>query len=132
DQIKAVAAGECQVAISNTYYVARLMRSEKAEDKKIMDKVGIVWPNQKTSGTHINISGGGVLKTAPHKENAELRRGRYNRPRPISLRGGPAFLDRGCGHAIERDSTDCMDSDAERPRGRRFTSRSDRVRAGRA
>ncbi|HEX5803497.1 MAG TPA: Fe(3+) ABC transporter substrate-binding protein [Azospira sp.] len=70
DQIKAVAAGECGVAISNSYYVARLMRSDKAEDKKIMEKVGIVWPNQKTTGTHINVSGGGVLKHAPHKEAA--------------------------------------------------------------
>ena len=70
DQIKAVAAGECQVALSNTYYVARLMRSGKPEDKKVMDKVGVVWPNQKTTGTHINISGGGMLKTAPHKEAA--------------------------------------------------------------
>lgn len=70
DQIKAVAAGECQVALSNTYYVARLMRSGKPEDKKVMDKVGVVWPNQKTTGTHINVSGGGMLKTAPHKDAA--------------------------------------------------------------
>jgi iron(III) transport system substrate-binding protein len=70
DQIKAVAAGECQVALSNTYYVARMMRSDKPEDKKVMEKVGVVWPNQKTTGTHINISGGGMLKTAPHKEAA--------------------------------------------------------------
>lgn len=70
DQIRAVAAGECGVSISNTYYVARLMRSEKPEDKKVIEKIGVVWPNQKTFGTHINISGGGVLKTAPHKEAA--------------------------------------------------------------
>lgn len=70
DQIKAVAAGECGVAIANSYYVARLMRSDKAEDKKTMAAVGIIWPNQKTSGTHINVSGGGVLKYAPHKEAA--------------------------------------------------------------
>jgi len=70
DQIKAVAAGECEVAISNTYYVARLMRSDKPEDKKVMEKVGIAWPNQKTTGTHINVSGGGMLKTAPNKEAA--------------------------------------------------------------
>ena len=70
DQIKAVAAGECQVALSNTYYVARMMRSDKAEDRKVMEKVGVVWPNQKTTGTHINISGGGMLKSAPHKDAA--------------------------------------------------------------
>ena len=70
DQIKAVAAGECGVALSNTYYVARQMRSTKPEDVKVMEKVGIVWPNQATTGTHINVSGGGMLKTAPHKEAA--------------------------------------------------------------
>ncbi|MBI2307442.1 MAG: Fe(3+) ABC transporter substrate-binding protein [Rhodocyclales bacterium] len=70
DQIKAVAAGECGVAISNSYYVARLMRSNKADEKKVMEQVGVVWPNQKTSGAHINVSGGGMLKNAPHKEAA--------------------------------------------------------------
>jgi iron(III) transport system substrate-binding protein len=70
DQIKAVAAGECGVAVSNTYYVARMLRSDKADEKKAMEKIGIVMPNQKGVGTHINISGGGMLKTAPHKEAA--------------------------------------------------------------
>ena len=70
DQIKAVAAGECGVALSNTYYVARLLRSTKPEDQKAMEKVGVVWPNQATTGTHINVSGGGMLRTAPHKEAA--------------------------------------------------------------
>lgn len=70
DQIKAVAAGECGVAISNSYYVARLMRSTKPEDIKIVEQIGIVWPNQATTGAHINVSGGGVLKNAPHKEAA--------------------------------------------------------------
>ena len=70
DQIKAVAAGECGVALSNTYYVARLLRSTKPEDQKAMEKVGVIWPNQATTGTHINVSGGGMLKTAPHKEAA--------------------------------------------------------------
>ena len=70
DQIKAVAAGECGVAITNTYYVARLLRSSKAEELKMMEKVGIIWPNQETTGTHINVSGGGMLKNAPHKAAA--------------------------------------------------------------
>ncbi len=70
DQIKAVSAGECGVALANTYYVARLLRSTKPEELKMMEKVGVVWPNQATTGTHINISGGGMLKTAPHKEAA--------------------------------------------------------------
>ena len=67
DQIKAVAAGECGVALSNTYYVARMMRSTKPDELKLMEKVGVVWPNQATTGTHINVSGGGMLKSAPHK-----------------------------------------------------------------
>jgi len=70
DQIKAVAAGECGVAISNTYYVARLLRSTKPEDQKLISSVGIVWPDQKANGTHINVSGGGVLRTAPHRAAA--------------------------------------------------------------
>ncbi|MGL5632899.1 MAG: Fe(3+) ABC transporter substrate-binding protein [Azovibrio sp.] len=70
DQIKAVAAGECGVALANSYYVARLMRSDKEADQKAVAAIGIVWPNQKTSGTHINISGGGMLKHAPNKAAA--------------------------------------------------------------
>lgn len=70
DQIRAVAAGECALALSNTYYLARLMRSDKADDKATMEKVGVVWPDQQGVGTHINVSGGGVLKNAPHKEAA--------------------------------------------------------------
>jgi iron(III) transport system substrate-binding protein len=70
DQIKAVAAGECAVAVTNSYYVARLMRSTKADEQAVMDKVAVVWPNQATTGTHINISGGGMLKHAPNKASA--------------------------------------------------------------
>jgi iron(III) transport system substrate-binding protein len=70
DQIKAVSAGECGVTISNTYYVARLLRSDKPDEIKLMEKVGVVWPNQATTGTHINVSGGGMLKTAPNKAAA--------------------------------------------------------------
>ncbi|MEC5400001.1 Fe(3+) ABC transporter substrate-binding protein [Uliginosibacterium sp. H1] len=70
DQLKAVAAGECAVAVSNTYYLARLMRSDKPDERKAAESLSIVWPNQKTWGTHINISGGGMLKHAPHKQAA--------------------------------------------------------------
>jgi iron(III) transport system substrate-binding protein len=70
DQIKAVAAGECGVAISNTYYVARLMRSGKPEDKKVVERIGVVWPDQQGAGTHINVSGAGMLKNAPNKAAA--------------------------------------------------------------
>jgi iron(III) transport system substrate-binding protein len=46
DQIRAVAAGECGVALANTYYLARLMRSDKAEDRKTIEQIGVVWPDQ--------------------------------------------------------------------------------------
>ena len=70
DQIKAVAAGECDVALSNTYYYARLLRSARTEDQELVAKTGIVWPDQASFGTHVNISGAGVLKHAPHREAA--------------------------------------------------------------
>ncbi|MEY4416295.1 MAG: hypothetical protein RIQ53_3588 [Pseudomonadota bacterium] len=70
DQIKAVAAGECGVAISNSYYLARMLRSTKSEDQQAMSRVAIVWPNQASWGTHINVSGAGVLKHAPNKAAA--------------------------------------------------------------
>ena len=70
DQIKSVAAGECGVTISNTYYLARMMRSTKPEDQQAISAVAIVWPNQATWGTHVNISGAGILKHAPHREAA--------------------------------------------------------------
>lgn len=73
DQIRAVAAGECDVALGNTYYFARLMKSDKAEDKAVVDKVGVIFPNQlgkDARGAHINISGAGVTKYAPNKANA--------------------------------------------------------------
>jgi iron(III) transport system substrate-binding protein len=70
DQIKAVAAGECAVALANTYYYARFMRSTKPEDIEIVAKTGVVWPDQAGNGTHVNISGAGILRSAPHKENA--------------------------------------------------------------
>jgi len=70
DQLKAAAAGECDIAVSNTYYYARLLRSDKPDERQIAEKLGVVFPNQSGRGTHVNISGGGMLKYAPHKEAA--------------------------------------------------------------
>lgn len=70
DQIKAVGAGECQVAVSNSYYVARLLRSNNPEDKALMERVGIVFPNQGSWGTHLNIAGGAVAKNAKNTDAA--------------------------------------------------------------
>ena len=64
DQIKAVGAGECQIAVSNTYYIARLLRSNNPADKALMDKIAVVFPNQATWGTHLNIAGGAVARHA--------------------------------------------------------------------
>ncbi len=72
DQIKGVAAGECGIALTNTYYWLRLVRSDDPKDKEVVSKVGFLWPNQATSGAHINISGGGVAKNAPNRANAVL------------------------------------------------------------
>ena len=70
DQIKAVASGECGVALTNSYYWVRLMRSADPKDKEVVDRVGFIWPNQATSGTHVNVSGGGVARHAPTRANA--------------------------------------------------------------
>ncbi len=70
DQIKAVAAGQCDVAVVNHYYWARLAKSEDATEQAIAEQTGIIFPNQGDRGTHINISGAGVLANAPHPENA--------------------------------------------------------------
>ena len=69
-QLKAVASGECAITIANTYYLGRLMASTKPEDKALMANLEIVFPNQDGRGTHVNISGAGVTKYAPNRQNA--------------------------------------------------------------
>lgn len=70
DQIKAMASGVGEVSIVNTYYVGLLLNSENEEEVKAGKSVGIFFPNQEGRGAHINISGIGVVKNAPNKENA--------------------------------------------------------------
>lgn len=76
DQIKAVAAGECDVAIVNHYYYARLVADAGPQDSAsedgadITQSVGLFFPNQDDRGTHVNISGAAVLENAPHPDNA--------------------------------------------------------------
>ena len=70
DQIKSVASGECAVAVSNSYYLARLMGSEKVEERNMTKRLGVVWPNQGGTGAHINVSGGGLVKTAKNRQAA--------------------------------------------------------------
>jgi iron(III) transport system substrate-binding protein len=70
DQIKAVASGECQIALTNTYYLARMMRSTNPEDRSVVEKVGVVFPNQSSWGTHVNIAGAGIAKNSPNRAAA--------------------------------------------------------------
>ncbi len=70
DQIRAVAAGECAIALTNTYYLARLMRSSAPADKAVMDRIGVVFPNQSSWGTHVNVAGGAVARHAKNVDAA--------------------------------------------------------------
>jgi iron(III) transport system substrate-binding protein len=70
DQIRAVAAGECAIAVTNSYYLARLMRSNSPADKAVVDKVGVVFPNQSSWGTHVNVAGGAVARHSKNVDNA--------------------------------------------------------------
>jgi len=71
DQIRAAAAGQCSIVIANTYYLAQMLADPSNKpDYAAAQKVRIIWPNQNSTGTHANISGAGVLKNAPNKDNA--------------------------------------------------------------
>lgn len=71
DQMKAVVAGQGDVAIVNTYYVGKLLNSSDPYEVEVGEKIGIFFPDQETTGTHINISGAGVTKHAKNKTEAE-------------------------------------------------------------
>ncbi|OBR66378.1 Fe(3+) ABC transporter substrate-binding protein [Paenibacillus oryzae] len=70
DQAKALAAGIADVAIMNTYYVGQMLHSKDAEEVKVAENIGVFFPNQETTGTHLNISGIGLAAHAKNKENA--------------------------------------------------------------
>ncbi|WP_163381951.1 Fe(3+) ABC transporter substrate-binding protein [Cyclobacterium sp. SYSU L10401] len=70
DQVKAVASGEGDVAIVNSYYIGIMLNDANEETVKAARQVGIFFPNQNDRGTHINVSGAGVTRYAPNKENA--------------------------------------------------------------
>lgn len=67
--IEAVAAGQCRISVVNTYYLARYAGGD-AKEKAIFDKVGVIFPDQSGVGTHVNVSGAGLVKTAPNRDNA--------------------------------------------------------------
>ena len=71
-QVEAVAAGLCRLAIVNSYYVARFINVEDAEKAAIGAAIGVLHPDQDGAGTHVNISGAGIMAHAPNPENAEL------------------------------------------------------------
>ena len=71
DQILAVAAGACDIAVANTYYYAGLLQSQKAEDRQAAAKVALFWPDQLGRGAHVNVSGAGMTKGARNKAEAQ-------------------------------------------------------------
>ncbi|WP_120496182.1 Fe(3+) ABC transporter substrate-binding protein [Kiloniella sp. EL199] len=70
NQLRGIGSGECEIAVANSYYFVRLLTKPKDKDKGLADKLGYVFPNQSDRGTHVNISGAGVVKSAPNKEAA--------------------------------------------------------------
>lgn len=70
DQIKAVASGECAVALTNSYYLARVLRSSAPADREIAERVGVVFPDQADFGTHVNVAGGAVARYARNRDAA--------------------------------------------------------------
>lgn len=69
DQLRALAAGVCDVAVANTYYYGRMLKSDGA-DLESANKINFIWPNQGDRGTHVNVSGAGITKSAKNKDNA--------------------------------------------------------------
>jgi iron(III) transport system substrate-binding protein len=70
DQIKAAAAGQGDIAIVNTYYYAGMLASNKADEREAAQKLKVAWPNQDGRGTHVNVSGAGVVAHAKNKGDA--------------------------------------------------------------
>ncbi|XKE53454.1 Fe(3+) ABC transporter substrate-binding protein [Sutcliffiella horikoshii] len=115
DQAKAVVAGEADVAIMNTYYIGVMLNGTDEEEKKVAESVGVFFPNQDTTGTHINISGAGVTKHAKNKENAvkfieflssEEAQGQFaeaNSEYPVNEKVEPSELLKSWGEFKEQD-----------------------------
>ncbi len=72
DQVKAIASGQGDIAVVNSYYIGLLLSSEKEEELKAGNSVGVFFPNQGENqrGAHINVSGIALTKNAPNRENA--------------------------------------------------------------
>jgi len=72
DQIRAAAAGQCNIAIANTYYLAQMLAGNDAGDREAAERIRVIWPNQGEGdrGVHVNVSGAGLVSTAPNRDNA--------------------------------------------------------------
>lgn len=71
DQIKAIAAGECDVSLVNTYYLAGMRNAEEPAEREAATRVAVFWPNQQDRGAHVNVSGAGVTAAAKHVTEAK-------------------------------------------------------------
>lgn len=71
DQLRAAAAGQCDIAIANTYYYGRLAKSDRDSDREVAAALGLFWPNQEGRGAHVNVSGAAVTQHAKHPQAAE-------------------------------------------------------------
>ncbi|WP_136254160.1 Fe(3+) ABC transporter substrate-binding protein [Onishia niordana] len=71
DQLLGVASGECDVAVANHYYYVRLLKSDNEADREAAESINILFPNQEDRGAHVNVGGAGMIKGAPHPENAQ-------------------------------------------------------------
>lgn len=72
DQFRAIPSGQCRIAIANTYYLAAVGASQRPEDQALFQRIGVIFPNQGAGdrGTHVNISGAGLVRSAPNRANA--------------------------------------------------------------
>lgn len=113
DQVKAVVGGEGDLAIVNSYYIGQLLNSSDPEEVKVGEQVGVFFPDQDGRGTHINVSGAGVAKYAPNKDNAvrfiefliseeaQVIFARGNFEYPVNAAVAPAELLQGWGEFKE-------------------------------
>ena len=70
DQIRATVAGQCKLAVANTYYLAGMLNSDVDTDVEVAQKIGVIWPNQDNRGAHMNVSGAGLIKGSKNVEEA--------------------------------------------------------------
>jgi len=70
DQIRGVAAGECNLAVANHYYYVRMLKGDSDSDREMAENVALILPNQNDRGTHVNVGGAGVVNNAPNRDNA--------------------------------------------------------------